>query len=97
MLRSLQFLIFFPYWACSFNGKTLVSKTKVPRSSRGGPAKKDRALLSLKVRDSPSRIEVSEVLFNGCCFDNDLFASVFFCGNTVIFSLSISVCFYLRA
>src|SRR3989344_3292549 len=25
-------------WACSFNGKTSVSKTEVPRSSRGGPA-----------------------------------------------------------
>lgn len=25
-------------WARSFNGKTSVSKTEVPRSSRGGPA-----------------------------------------------------------
>ena len=25
-------------WACSFNGKTSVSKTEVPRSNRGGPA-----------------------------------------------------------
>ena len=25
-------------WACSFNGKTSVSKTEIPRSTRGGPA-----------------------------------------------------------
>lgn len=32
------------HWAYSFNGKTSVSKTVVPRSSRGGPANMDKVI-----------------------------------------------------